>query len=184
MGDIPEDVISRAKSGDIDAFEYIYKAASGFVYGIALRMTKSREDSEEVTQDVFVKIHKNLRLFESRSSLKTWIYRITVNMAINVSRRSNRLSVSYDDAVLSEPSSSSAEDSIEREDNERRLHALLDVLNADQRACVLLREVEGLNYKEIAEATGSNLNTVRTRLKRAREAILAAFRGKEVGHGL
>ena len=70
MDDISNDIIMRAREGDIDAFEKIYRAASGFVYSIALRITNNREDAQEVTQDVFLKIHRSLKYFEFKSLCK------------------------------------------------------------------------------------------------------------------
>jgi len=87
MQDISKDIIIHASKGDLNAFESIYDAISGFVYNIAYKMTYSREDAQEITQDVFLKIYKNLKRFRFQSSFTTWVYRIAVNIAINFSKR-------------------------------------------------------------------------------------------------
>ena len=82
MRDLPKDILIKASQGNMEAFEEIYGSSSDFVYNVAFRITNSREDAEEITQDVFLKIHRNLKNFQFRSSFKTWVYRITVNTVI------------------------------------------------------------------------------------------------------
>lgn len=176
MEHIPQDILIQASRGDMEAFEKIYKAACGFVYSVALRITNSKEDAEDIIQDVFIKIYKNLKKFQFRSSFKTWLYRITTNIAINhyrrISKERNRR-VDYDVAIKTESTPDATGEIIDREDNERLVASLLDLLNPDQRACIILREIEGLNYREISEVLKININTVRSRLRRARLALLA-----------
>ena len=81
--EISNDLLQQASQGDIQAFEEIYKITSSFVYSMALRTIRNREDAQEITQEVFLKIFKNLKDFKFRSSFKTWVYRITVNTALN-----------------------------------------------------------------------------------------------------
>lgn len=163
------------------AFEQLYKAASGFVYSVALRVTNRRPEAQEVTQDVFIKIYNNLSKFEYRSSFKTWAYRITVNTALNACKKMNRYQRGRQDiesVIDSQAVSVDTKKEIaikeERSQAKLRLESLLGVLNPDQRACIVLREIEGLSYEEIANTLKVNINTVRTRLKRAREALMAA----------
>ncbi|NQT95204.1 MAG: sigma-70 family RNA polymerase sigma factor [Candidatus Omnitrophica bacterium] len=183
MQDISKDTIAQAQMGDIDAFEKIYNVTSGFVYSLSLRMTSNKEDAEEITQDVFLKIHKSLKRFEFRSSFKTWVYRIAVNTAINFSRRVSKKkadTVKYDDTVDTAEEKDTMRDAHEKEHNEKLIQSMLGILNPDQRLCMILRNIEGLSYEEIAETLKVNINTVRTRLKRAREKLISHFHGKEV----
>lgn len=179
MSDISNDLVMKASHGDMAAFEEIYKAASGFVYNVALRITNNPADADEVTQDVFVKVHKNLRDFGFRSAFRTWIYRITANTALNHCKwhsRREKGNVEYDPAVhdIAAPDEAAAEG--DREDAEKKIAVLLEALDPDQRACIVLREMEGLDYKAIADTLKININTVRSRLKRAREKLIAAGR--------
>jgi len=179
MQDIPEDLIIQAANGDMPAFEHIYNAFSGFVYNVAFRVSGNRENAEEITQDVFMKIYRNLGRFQFRSSFKTWIYRITANTAINlVKQRAGEESkkVEYNDAVQRKDAIGAAGRTGDEGRKRALLAALLGVLNPNQRACVVLRSVEGLSYEEIADTLKVNINTVRTRLKRAREKMLAHFK--------
>ncbi len=179
MNDIAADILERAACGEIEAFEQVYKATSGFVYNVALRITQNSADAEEVTQDVFMKIYHSLKDFRQHSTFKTWVYRITVNTAINRYRKSkseNRDMLDYDSVSGMLAGNNSAAQGAIQSDNEKRLEALLKILNPEYKVCLVLREIEGLSYQEIAASLKIPLNTVRSRLKRAREILLEAAR--------
>jgi RNA polymerase sigma-70 factor (ECF subfamily) len=180
MSDISSELIMKASQGDMRAFEDIYKATSGFVYNVVLRITNNRDDADEVTQDVFVKVHKNLKDFGFRSSFKTWVYRIAANTAINHCKHRALYAdrtVEYDPAIHDAGRPSETNVNVEKEQAAHIVEALLATLDPDQRACIVLREMQGLDYRAIAETLNININTVRSRLKRAREKLLM-FGGK------
>ncbi len=176
MQNISEDVLIKASRGDTDAFEKIYRATSGFVYNVAFRIANDREDAEEVTQEVFLTIYRKLKNFRFQSSFRTWVYKITTNSAINYckkrSKEKNR-TVAYNDDLKLASFHSEIEKQIDKEHQEETITSMLETLKPDQRACIVLRNIEGLSYKEIAESLEININTVRSRLKRAREILLA-----------
>jgi RNA polymerase sigma-70 factor (ECF subfamily) len=179
MEDITKDILMKAADGDMDAFEKIYKAAGDYVYNVAFRIIGNKELAEEVTQDVFLKIYESLKDFEFRSAIKTWIYRITVNTALNASKKRSKdmgRVTDYDEEVLNKPASDILRERINEEENEILVQRLLTALEPDQKACVVLRDMEGLSYKDIAQTLMINVNTVRSRLKRAREKLSRAFR--------
>ena len=179
MSDISNELILKAAGGDMAAFETIYKASSGFVYNIALRVTNNRDDADEVTQDVFVKIFNSLKDFGFRSSFKTWIYRIAANTAINRAKsasRRGRGTVEYDPAIHDVQAPDAAHVSPDSEEAKAKVARLLDALDPDQRAVLVLREIEELDYRAIADTLKININTVRSRLKRAREKLIALAR--------
>jgi len=187
MQDIAWDILKRAAQGDIDSFEEIYKVTSGFVYNVALKVTHSHADAEEVTQDVFMKIYRHLKDFQFRSAFKTWVYRITVNTAISRYRKSAKEEkgrVDYDSVIESFPGVSSTAEGAIQNDNEARLNNLLAKLSPEHKACIILREIEGLSYQEIAVSLKIPVNTVRSRLKRAREAFLGETKRGLVKDGL
>ncbi len=177
MQNISEDILIQASEGEMEAFEKIYKATSDFVYNIAFRIVNDKEDAEEVTQEVFLTIYRKLKSFSFQSSFKTWVYRITVNSAINYykkkSREFNRMN-EYKE-VLEFTNETKANDS--KGHQKEMITSLLKVLNPDQRACLVLRSIEGLSYQEIAESLKININTVRSRLKRAREILFILGKG-------
>ncbi len=174
MVDIARETIERAAQGDMAAFEEIYKAASPFVYNVALRIASNSMDAQEVTQDVFMKIYHNLKDFRFASTFKTWAYRITVNMAISHYRKraKEKQSRVYNEYILeSTPSDSSADEKALQGDREVQLNALLSALTPEHRTCLVLREIEGLNYQQMATVLKIPINTVRSRLKRARQSL-------------
>jgi RNA polymerase sigma-70 factor, ECF subfamily len=183
MGEPDLQVIRRAQENDITAFGEIYRHYAGMVYRLALRMTGRVEEAEEVTQDVFLSVHRHLRNFAGNASLKTWIYRIAVNCSLNAIRKAKRkqTEVAWEEGFDPQDTRHGVHEAVEKEAREHKINELMDELNADQKACLLLRAQEGLSYEEIARALNVNVNTVRTRLKRARETLIARYRNKRSG---
>ena len=187
MQEIERELILRAGQGDLGAFREIYQRVSGYVYTLAYRVVNKKHDAEEVTQDVFLKIHKNLGSFKFESSFKTWLYRISVNTALNHAKKRSRVTTREVEEVFEDPSTVTQPDAgrrLEAGETEQQLKFLLDQLNPDQRACIVLREIEGLDYQGIATSLGLNINTVRSRLKRARETLMALGRKEVTSHGM
>lgn len=173
--DICRELIKKAIDGNMAAFEEIYRLTSGLVFNVALRIARRRADAEDITQEVFVKTHKNLRQFGFQSSLKTWLYRITVNTAISRCRTNTgeaNAFEKYKNHLATEPANTPFPDPVHKKDNETIVATLLAKLDPDQRACVVLREMEGFTYDEISEILNIPMNTVRSRLHRAREALM------------
>jgi RNA polymerase sigma-70 factor (ECF subfamily) len=182
MAELDVDVIRRAQDHDIAAFEEIYRAYAGMVYRVALRMTRRVEEAEEVTQEVFVAVHRHLKTFAGNAELKTWIYRIAVNCSLNALKKDKRNpEVSWDEGFDPEDPRQGVREAVEKEDQAVKVASLLEDLSADQKMCLVLRAQEGLSYDEIARALNININTVRSRLKRAREALLALGKEKRGG---
>jgi len=175
MQEIAHTTLKEAARGNEEAFEQIYALASGFVYTVAYRIINNPEKAADITQEVFLKIYKYLKNFRFRSSFKTWLYRVTVNTALTIAadcRKRNSGVVAYDDAINYAGNPETVTSRAANVDNKEYLNQLLEKLNPDQRACIILREIEGLSYKQIAEALKININTVRTRLLRARQTLM------------
>lgn len=176
MDELSKDILEKAAQGDIASFEQVYRTYSRFVYNVAYRMAGTVEEAEEITQDVFLTIHQKLDKFRFESAFKTWIYRITVNSSLNYfkkMRKDQNKTVQYEDQYEYEQPQHEVYAQIEKESKSSQIQKLLDCLNPDQRACIVLRNVEGLSYEQIAESLNVNINTVRTRLKRARKKLLS-----------
>ncbi|MDD5216596.1 MAG: sigma-70 family RNA polymerase sigma factor [Candidatus Omnitrophica bacterium] len=187
MNELSQDILERATAGEMTAFKEIYDAYAGFVYSVALRVVRDSASAEEVTQDVFMKVYEKLHEFENRSSLKTWIYRIAVNTAINCGRRLSKernRRTDYDSVILTQSVPPDERGRLEQSEREAAVQSLLSALSPEQRACMILREIENLSYEEMAEVLKININTVRSRLKRAREALVAYARKSGVSYEL
>ncbi|MEI8012067.1 MAG: RNA polymerase sigma factor [Candidatus Omnitrophota bacterium] len=181
MPDLESELIARVCDGDMGAFEEIYRQYAGMVYRLALRMMTRIEDAEEVTQQVFVGVHRHLKTFNRKSSLKTWIYRITVNSSLNALKtRKKHIEVAWEEGFDPQDTHDGVRELMDREASKQDVVLMLEGLNPDQRACLLLRVQEGLSYEEIGRALNVNVNTVRSRLKRARETLLSVRKEKEV----
>ncbi len=177
MEEIAKDTLIRASQGDMQAFEDVYKTSSSFVYNVAFRVVNNREDALEVAQEVFMIIYHKLKTFRFESSFKTWVYRITANYAINFAKKNSRAKiVPYEDAFGEGAVVNEAQTRMDQEHQSQLVENLLAELNCDQRACVVLRDIQGLSYEEIAQALNININTVRSRLKRSREKLLSLRR--------
>ena len=184
MNDIPSELIEQASRGDLAAFEEIYRQTSPYVYSIALRVLANNEEAEDVTQEVFIRVHGNLKGFGFRSAFKTWLYRITMNASLNaIKRRARHVEgrVEYDGAADTLTARATKPETPRALIDEEEVARLLAPLSPEHRACLVLREIEGLSYEEMADALHININTVRSRLKRAREALLEKS-GREVTH--
>ncbi|MDO8535686.1 MAG: sigma-70 family RNA polymerase sigma factor [Candidatus Omnitrophota bacterium] len=188
MREIAKNTIEMAGRGDIYAFEEIYKQYSSTVYTIALGITRNHQNAEEATQDVFFKIYRGINTFRFGSSFGTWLYRITVNTAINVYNKNARRDVNtlpYDE--LKDARMVTAEirkETADKQDATARVAMLMDNISPEHRSCIILREIEGLDYKEMANVLSIPINTVRSRLKRARESLIAYCRKEGIRYEL
>jgi len=176
MQKVPNDVVIKAQEGDMESFEQIYRITSGFVYSTIFRIVHNRQESEDALQEVFLKVYRYLSRFRFESSFTTWVYRIAVNTALTFCRKRKT------DIEKMQNYKNNAELNIDRTGNEFFLdkeakrdliNSLLSNISPSQRACIVLREIRGLSYKEIADVMRTNINTVRSRLKRAREKLMS-----------
>jgi RNA polymerase sigma-70 factor (ECF subfamily) len=145
------------------AFDEVVRRSEARILRIAYRILGSWADAEDVAQDVFIRLHRHGLSFPDDGSLNSWLYRVTVNRAIDRSR-----SVRPQDA-LTEVSSHdpSAETELLRTEQKRLLMAALGTLPPKERAAVVLREIEGISTADVAAALGSSEETVRSQVSRA-----------------
>lgn len=161
-----EDIVT----GSQEAFVSLYNTYSPNVYNTALSYTKNSEDAEEVTQDVFMKIHKNAASFKGDSALNTWIYRITVNTALNCLKKKNRFTLFKN--TLSDTQISDFEHPgviLENKENARALYKAMDCLPENQKTAFILSFIEGLPRKEVADVMENSLKAVESLLQRAKK---------------
>lgn len=167
-------LLIRARDGDMDAFEALVRSHSGPVYRVALRMLGDTSDAEDVTQDVFLQAWRSLDQFRGDSALSTWLYRVVTNRCLNRLNRSRRTDP-MPDTVLS-PAPGPAR-TVEARSQVADLGRVIQGLSPEQRAVLVLREIEGCSYEQIAEILGVGLPAVKSRLHRARLSVLTAMRG-------
>jgi RNA polymerase sigma-70 factor, ECF subfamily len=176
-------LIALCLRGDGPAFGRLVSLHEGMVFNLALRLLGDREEARDLAQDVFLKVYRALASFQGRSSLRTWIYRITVNLCRNRARwwrrrrrdrwcRLEDLSVAEEARLSSgRPGAENPFERVERRDHARLVQAALLDVSFDHRTVLILREVEGLSCEEIGAALGVAEGTVKSRLARGREAL-------------
>lgn len=172
------DLIRRAQSGDRDAFACLLERYEKQVYHQALRMVSNPEDAADMTQDAFIKAWQGLPAFQGSSSFSTWLYRLTSNVCIDFLRREKkrRGDLSLDDeerelaATLSDPAPT-PQRTLEQKELRRAVTEGLASLSEDHRQVLVLREISGLSYDEIALTLGLSPGTVKSRIARARLAL-------------
>ena len=169
-------MIAKVLDGDTDAFEPLVTANQSFVYNIALKMLSNPEDAFDVSQEAFVRAFRSLKNFKGESSFSSWLYRITANMCLDFMRKNKRRReaaiVYLDDNEMKEldlpDSRFDPRTELERAELRRAINEALDSLPDEQRSILLLRELNGMSYAEIAETLSLEDGTVKSRLSRAR----------------
>jgi RNA polymerase sigma-70 factor (ECF subfamily) len=177
-----ETLVGLAKGGDTDAFGELMLRYQNKIYRLARRMTETDEDAEDVLQEAFIKAFRSLSTFKGKSKFSTWLYRITVNLALMKLRRKKLDSVSIDEPVTTKEGSiqreieDTAVDPLERL-IEMESRDVLDVGIADlppgHRAVFVLRHVEGLSTEETAKILKISVPAAKSRLHRARIVLRA-----------
>ena len=169
-----EDILSRARNGDPDAFRSLVERYTPRVYAVARNLVASAGDAEDVTQEVFFKVHAKLESFREEAAFSTWLYRVTVNAAADYvkKRRQERSTLVEDMARLPvEDPSGEPEEDVARDDLCREIRSAMAALPPKFRTILVLRELEGLSYNAITEILGISKGTVESRLFRARARL-------------
>lgn len=173
--DDPE-LIERFRSrpdGDPRAFEELVRRYGSRVVANCRYLTRTPRDSEDLAQEVFLKVYFGLRRFEGRSSFQTWLRRIKANHCLNyLKSRASRTFVELDDRFEVPPEAERTERSL---DERARIGRVLDSLNDTLRVPLILRDMDELSYQEIADTLGIGLSAVKMRIKRAREEFRATY---------
>jgi RNA polymerase sigma-70 factor (ECF subfamily) len=170
------DLVARHRAGDGRAFDEVYGRYSGMVYGLALRLSANPQEAEDLTQDVFLRIYRHLAGFRGGSSLKTWVYRVALNQCRSRFARFRPPTQGlFEEGVEEAPQlrdpSRGPEEAALSSDTARLISEALARLPLVFREAVVLRDLEGLAYEEIADATGVRVGTVRSRIARGREQL-------------
>ena len=183
------DIVALCRGGDGEAFARLVALHEGMVFNLAARLLGNAEEARDAAQEVFLQVYRQLGRFEGRSSLRTWIYRIVVNHCHNRRRfwhrRRREREQPLDDRLAAGSSGRLGApawgpdpfDELRRRERALRVQAALLDLKFDQRAVIVLREVEGLSSEEVAAALGIPEGTVKSRLSRAREALRVRLAG-------
>ena len=183
--------IERLKRGDAAAFETLVNERSGEIYGLLYRLTESSEEARDLTQETFLRAFQSIAHFRGESDLRTWIYRIAINQARNRwrwwRRRRRDVTVSIDApqpsgqpsliGTLKSENGRDPEHETLAHERERALRRALSSLKRVYREAVVLRDIEGFAYEEIAVALDISVGTVKSRLARGRQELRRKLEG-------
>jgi RNA polymerase sigma-70 factor (ECF subfamily) len=182
--------IERLKRGEALAFEELVAERSGEIYGLLFRLTESSEEARDLTQETFLRAFQSIGRFRGEADLRTWIYRIAINQARNRwrwwRRRHRDATVSLEStqgstdrtvaSTLAASSDNPEQETLARE-RELVLRAALRRVGRAYRETVILRDIEGFTYEEIATTLGINVGTVKSRLARGRQELRQKLEG-------
>ncbi|MBU0566696.1 sigma-70 family RNA polymerase sigma factor [bacterium] len=170
-------------AGDKAAFDRLVLRHKDKVFNLCYRFLGDYEEANDCAQETFVKAFRSLKRFKQRSAFSTWIYRIAVNTCKNrlasleyrYHKKMRRLDDESSIRIRDESHSPAAR--LERKEKEVLIQKAIDSLPKEQKAVIVLRYIQGLSYKEVAEITGHNPGTVKSKLSRAREQLKMKLRG-------
>lgn len=184
--------IEKLKQGDAAAFEKLVNKLSGEIYGLLYRLTENTEEARDLTQETFLRAFQSIGHFRGDADLRTWIYRIAINQARNRwrwwRRRRREATVSIDApeigngrlglvATLKSPTAKDPEQHTLENERERALQKALSGLRRVYREAVVLRDIEGFAYEEIAVTLDISVGTVKSRLARGRQELRRKLEG-------
>jgi len=189
---VEDPFIEKLKRGDAAAFEKLVNERSGEIYGLLYRLTENGEEARDLTQETFLRAFQSINHFRGESDLRTWIYRIAINQARNRwrwwRRRRREATVSIDEpeigggrlglvATLKSPTARDPEQHTLQNERERALQKALGGLRRVYREAVVLRDIEGFAYEEIANTLNISVGTVKSRLARGRQELRRKLEG-------
>ena len=188
---VEDQFIERLKRSDPAAFEKLVNERSGEIYGLLYRLTENTEEARDLTQETFLRAFQSIGQFRGDSDLRTWIYRIAINQARNRWRwwrrrhRDTTVSIDAHDAPgtaavvaqLTTDARSNPEQGAIAHERERALRKALSSLRRVYREAVVLRDIEGFAYEEIAVALDISVGTVKSRLARGRQELRRKLEG-------
>lgn len=191
-----KELVARAVARDKNAYRVLVERYQKKAFGLALEITGTREDAEDVVQEAFVKAYLSIASFKGQSTFYTWLYRIVYNMAIDVKRKRKRRGgdpLEYDETISSENVQEAGTGGTRFADPDQAATAREDLklvqqvlagLSEEHRTVIMLREVDGLAYDEIAKVLGISKGTVMSRLFYARKGLQKGLSALHAGESL
>jgi len=182
-------LVAQAKAGNMDSVERLILKHQQRVYNAILKLCGNSDDAAELTQDAFVRVIQNIKTFKGQSSFYTWLFRIAVNLTLNFCKKNSRVSFQPMNSELDEELKHQLKDYLIDKTSPqppqiaaaKEMHSLLlkalEKLDADQRAVIVLRDIEQMNYTQIAETLDIEIGTVKSRIARGRKNLREILEG-------
>ena len=175
-----EKLIKRAVKGDAAAFNELLGQHEKRMYAVCLRMCGNHEDAQDCLQEAMLRVYRAISGFKGQSSFSTWLYRVTMNACLDeLRKRKNKPSTSLDGMLDAGWSPADERDTPEKHvlSAEKRtvIQQTIAELPEDMRSAIVLRDIEGCSYEEIAQALDANVGTIKSRISRGRERLRAVL---------
>lgn len=176
MEDQERKLIEKASGGDPSAFNRLMQQHERRMYGVALRMCANREDAQDCLQEAMLRVYRAISGFKGQSSFSTWVYRITMNTCLDeLRKKKNKQNTSLDNLLDQGWAPSDGQNLPEKQamlkETRRQINDAIQQLPEDMRAAVVLRDIHGLAYDEIANVLNANVGTIKSRISRGREKL-------------
>ena len=179
------ELVRQAQAGDMAAFDELVMMFRGPMFNLAYRMTNNREDADELTQEIFLKLYKSIDKFQGRSKFSTWLYAVAANTCRSGLRKLKRISsmevVRLDDDRSKDEGGAGKYDpadpsdlpstTLEREEAKAKITGLIAELPEDFRMVIVMKDIQGMAYEEMAEALECSIGTIKSRLSRGRAKL-------------
>ncbi|SHJ21431.1 RNA polymerase, sigma-24 subunit, RpoE [Geosporobacter subterraneus DSM 17957] len=181
MTDLERQLIEKSQQGDIESFELLIKEYQKLAFNIAYRMLGNTEDAADATQDAMIKVYKSINSFKGNSSFSTWLYRIVTNTCLDeLRKRKKDKTLSYDRGIETEEGTlereipdtrNIPEEAVERKEQLQDLVEAINRLPEQHKTVIVLRDIKGFSYEQIAEILDCSQGTIKSRISRARMAL-------------
>lgn len=171
--------VAAARAGDRAGFEWLVRRHQQRALAVALGVLRNREDARDACQEAFLRVYRGLDRFDGESQFTTWLHRIVVNLCIDRLRGAAPAGVALDDVLPTLAGDDDPGRALEGSELGERIRAALDRLSSNHRTVLVLREVQGLSYQEIADAMACSVGTVMSRLFHARRKMQALLGATE-----
>lgn len=175
------ELVNLSQKGDINAFSQLVQIYESKILGLCFKLTGNKSDAEDLAQETFLKAYQKINTFRNEADFGTWLHRIAVNLYLNQKKKDNKMELSYlDTPIKTDKGEFNREimdegntplEEIEKIERQNSIKEALNDLKPKHKLVLVLRELEGYSYEEIAQMTQTSLGTVKSRMNRARQAL-------------
>ena len=173
------ELVRHCQDGDMAAFEQLFHRHQERVFSVASRMMSNPEDALDVTQEIFLRAYQKIGKFNFTSAFSTWMYRLATNLCIDELRRRKRIiNTAPLEEAISVADVNTPEENAVAKDRRNQVWEAINSLKEKEKSIIILRDIEGLSYKEIAEVFGCSLGRVKSRIHEARQKLRTILEAK------
>ncbi len=179
-------LVDKVLKGDSKSFETLIKKHQGMVYNYIYKLTLNKEDAEDMTQEVFIKVYNNLYSFEKKSNFSTWVFKIAINTLNSHFRKKKDYDLNKDEALMNIKCSEKdiPEEALDLKEKRQEALKILEGLTLEQKNAIILKYIKGFSYKEIGEILGVNEDSAKMKVHRAKKKLCNIRKSKVVERGV